>query len=663
MLEPLSQTEIAFRDTLVTKATGVALDRLGVLFGFPKLGIFERSVFRKALLEVAYGRRGTYRMLFLVLEHLFDQYSQRRGVYNVTLDPANPHALIYREGGAPAFDCEQTGRYIRVQSPTFGSKVYYSQHLKDGVLYLNPIDNPAIAGADWSTLTGPEDATAKVIGFLMQEANPGPPMVDGFDAEGNPYHPMSFLPDNTCTIDLFVDKNIWNVPATYLQEDGTVDRLITAPGQPYGGHLMDLYAAANRDMVEFPGSGIEGDVHPESGDPTGEGPHPIYFDAQGGVAAAFTRIIDALLAAGVHLRAYVLEWCTSSSDVRFNPWDTDFDLGNGPQPLPRAWDFGKHGVPPQTKPLVLEMSAYDDEYFIFKNPDTDKDGYSPDTAAIAVDSLGNLILDSDDLYYLQVQVDDEVVGVQIPPPSHAGAVKVDAGGKFSYKNLTSSPSSQGSEVLIGMVPLAIFSEQEALSLIPGQDNLYEETFSSGSPALALPGIGGATTLYPNEFDLFGEGAAGYFKILSDQGAPHYTQLLRLDTNENGELVTEDGFTLDPVISLSDGVNSIRVTEAGEVFEDAGDGEVKIADLQIHCFHNPKGLFPLLELDHIFIESTDQNQPIEHRRSGTPTAGALSTTAPRGRVQVNGMVEGLLTLARGRNIPIDERNNVLELRRR
>lgn len=660
MLEPLSQTEIAFRDTLVTKATGVALDRLGAFFGFPRLGIFERSVFRKALLEVAYGRRGTYRNLFLVLEHLFDQYSQRRGLYNVVLDPANPHALIYREGGAPPFDCEQTGRFIRIDSPTFGSKVYYSHHLKDGILHLNPIDNPAITGADWSSLSGPENATAKVIGFLMQEANPGPPMVDGFNAEGNPYHPLSFLPDNTCTIHLFVDKNIWNVPATYLQENGTIDRLETAPGQPYGGHLMDLFAAANREIVQFPMSGVAEETHPESGDPTGDGPYPIYFDARGGVASAFTKIIDDLLAAGVHLKAFILEWCTSSSEVKFNPWDGDFDLGNGPQSLPSLWDFGKHGVPTESKPLSIEMSAFLDEYFVFVNSEG-KYFYTQEFANLAIDSTGKIILDSDDLYYFQTYLAEDYSIAVIPPPSQAGQMRVNAEGKLSYDELSGNVRFNAS---LGKIPLARFADHTELKLVDGHDNLYEETEQSGTASLIFPAMNQDTTsLYANTFDTFGQGAAGYFKILSDQGAPHYTQLLRLDTNENGDLVTEDGFTLSPVVSLSDGVNSIRVTEAGEIFEDAGNGEVKIADLQIHSFHNPKGLLPLVEFDHIFIESTDQNQPIEHRRSGTPTAGALSTTAPRGRVQVNGMVEGLLTLARGRNIPVNERENVLELRLR
>jgi hypothetical protein len=122
MLIPFSQAETAFRDTLITKAEGVALDTLGIMYGFPRLGIFERKYYRRALREVAFGKRGTYRLFFKVLENLFDQYSERRGRINVTLDPSDPHVLIYREGGAPTFDCSTVQRFIRVESPTFGSK-------------------------------------------------------------------------------------------------------------------------------------------------------------------------------------------------------------------------------------------------------------------------------------------------------------------------------------------------------------------------------------------------------------------------------------------------------------------------------------------------------------------------------------------------------------
>jgi len=160
----------------------------------------------------------------------------------------------------------------------------------------------------------------------------------------DPFHPIDqspendargkdagFHPKNTAQFELFIDEFIWPIPATYMQEDGTIDRALVAPGQPWGGHMMDLIAAANDPTI------------PESGDPYGIGPHPIYFTTGETGAGFFAQMIDNLLASGVWSNTLIMKWC-DTEDLP-NIWGAIFDLGNGAQKLPLEYDFLQHGLP------------------------------------------------------------------------------------------------------------------------------------------------------------------------------------------------------------------------------------------------------------------------------------------------------------------------------
>ena len=647
MLIPLSQAEIAFRDTLITKAEGIALDALGIMYGFPRLGIFERKYYRRALREVAFGRRGTYRMFFKVLENLFDQYSERRGIINVYLDPDHPDKLIYREGGAPTFDCASTQRFIRVTSPTFGSKIYYSQGLTgDGKLSLNPIDTPLVAGADWSSLPGTEEATAKVLGFMIHERNPGPPDVDGNDLNDTPWHTLDFMPEKTCTIDLFVDNFIWSTPASYLQEDGTVDRAIVAPNQPFGGHLMSLYDAANRVVIEYPAAGVASEIHPESGDQD-LGPFPIYLDATGKIAGAFIDVLEGTLAAGVHLTAEIKEWCDDLNNVVFNPFSPDFDLGNGGQGLPDNWDFEQNGIPRNVANREIEAAEHVNEYFIFEDAQSNK-FYLEEKATLALSNTGDVILDDDSFYRLVTIVN----GLEAPLnlSNTDDLLNVNA-----FGILRNIERAQLCEIpVVTFVDANGFDASSELADVAGTD-LKTETAESGAPVIQLPGANRTdndpdtpdtiTRLLPRVLNLFGGGVAGYFQTKDINGDFYWKQDVIL-INDNGVLSTNQGLHFDPPINISNGVNSLVIKEDGSVFEDAGQGEQQAGTFTFGVFPNPNGLIKADFGDVIFKETTAALQPIEHRRSGSPTVGTLGDTATRGRLKINGTIGGGIVLLDG-----------------
>lgn len=351
MLQPYSQAERAYRDTLIRKSDGSAFDAIARYYGFPRLATIDRKYWRQALLHLAYGCRGTLGTTFAVLEAIFDHYAVPRMTHAVQLDPAQPRSLLHLDafavGGAPGWDCGHTGRLIRMVDGPFAGRVYYSEDLVavplPPVLRLADVQTTYWSAADWSDLDAVTTVKVKVIPFMIREPSPGPPWLDGDDSQGDPWHPLSWHPQLSALFEITLDGFLWPVPATYLQADGSVDRTVAAPGQPYGGHMMSLAEAANDPAI------------PEAGDPLGAGPHPIYLSSLGAGAKAVSDLINGILAAGVRVKSPILEWCPGTSVNVFDPiFDLEAATGGAvsaarqqslPLDVEGAWDFFIHGVP------------------------------------------------------------------------------------------------------------------------------------------------------------------------------------------------------------------------------------------------------------------------------------------------------------------------------
>jgi len=363
MLDPISQTESAYRDTLIAKAQGHGFDALARHYSFPRLASISRKYWRRALLALVFGHKGTLGTTFAVLEAIFDFFAEPRMVHRVSVDPAKPTALTHLDafavGGAPGWHCGHTGRFLRCLSPPYLDKLYYSEHLSEGKLYLSGVTTSYWTAADFSDADDEAILQFKILPFTFREPQPGPPWLDGTNDRGEPWHPIrqqlnlpggdeGFRTADTARFEIFIDEFIWPLPATYLQADGTIDRTVAAPGQPYGGHIMDLVAAANDPAI------------PESGDPRGEGPHPIYFSSGTIGAEFFNALLDTILASGVWMDSVVFPWCDEPGANVFDPiFDLDATKDNEVnagrlQMLPgfgdraaqeHPWDFQNHGLP------------------------------------------------------------------------------------------------------------------------------------------------------------------------------------------------------------------------------------------------------------------------------------------------------------------------------
>lgn len=104
---------------------------------------------------------------------------------------------------------------------------------------------------------------------------------------------------------------------------------------------------------------------------------------------------------------------------------------------------------------------------------------------------------------------------------------------------------------------------------------------------------------------------GFFQVELPDGETAYTRSGSFQINQDGELVTTQGFRLEPGIVVPDDAISIEVNESGEVLAHL-PGQVNMANLgqiQLATFVNPAGL-----------EAIGDNLMVETEASGNANVG-------------------------------------------
>jgi len=166
-----------------------------------------------------------------------------------------------------------------------------------------------------------------------------------------------------------------------------------------------------------------------------------------------------------------------------------------------------------------------------------------------------------------------------------------------------------------------------------QDLLYQNLRRTGSqsaddgsivPAGVQIGLGvktaavyriteqGNLTLTENSLDLAINGR-GYFQIDLPNGETAYTRAGTLQLSESGQIVTVDGFTVQPGITVPENAIDISVNSSGEVLVKV-DGQVapqNVGQFELAIFANDAGLLAIG--DNLFVE--------------TPASGGAATGTP------------------------------------
>jgi flagellar basal-body rod protein FlgG len=97
----------------------------------------------------------------------------------------------------------------------------------------------------------------------------------------------------------------------------------------------------------------------------------------------------------------------------------------------------------------------------------------------------------------------------------------------------------------------------------------------------------------NSFDLALIGR-GWFQIEAADGSTLYTRAGAFNTNADGQLVTLDGYTVVPGITVPEDATEVTVSKSGQVFATVAGEQQELGQITLANFVNEAGLEPLGE---------------------------------------------------------------------
>ena len=125
----------------------------------------------------------------------------------------------------------------------------------------------------------------------------------------------------------------------------------------------------------------------------------------------------------------------------------------------------------------------------------------------------------------------------------------------------------------------------------------------------------------NSLDIAIQGR-GFLQILKPDGAISYTRDGSFQVDANGQMVTANGYQLQPTITIPSNAQSITIGEDGVVTVLAGGAATptQVGNIQTVDFVNPTGLQPIG--NNLFLETAASGSP----QTGTPGLNGLGTLA-------------------------------------
>jgi flagellar basal-body rod protein FlgG len=119
---------------------------------------------------------------------------------------------------------------------------------------------------------------------------------------------------------------------------------------------------------------------------------------------------------------------------------------------------------------------------------------------------------------------------------------------------------------------------------------------------------------------------GFFRVQMPDGSTGHTRDGSFQVNETGQLVTKDGYPVDPNITVPIDAESFTITDAGIVTANVNDVNVNLGQLTLDTFVNPAGL-----------NNIGANYYKETVASGAPTTSNPTENGAGGLLQ--GFLEG------------------------
>ena len=118
---------------------------------------------------------------------------------------------------------------------------------------------------------------------------------------------------------------------------------------------------------------------------------------------------------------------------------------------------------------------------------------------------------------------------------------------------------------------------------------------------------GSATQTGNDYDVMIQGK-GYFQIELPSGETAYTRAGNFSLDDQGRLVTTDGYLVQPSITIPQGTTGVSISKAGEVSVTTSGvtAPTVVGQLQLATFANPAGLDA--QGDNLFLESGASGAP-------------------------------------------------------
>ena len=133
---------------------------------------------------------------------------------------------------------------------------------------------------------------------------------------------------------------------------------------------------------------------------------------------------------------------------------------------------------------------------------------------------------------------------------------------------------------------------------------------------------GSMTQTGNKLDLAIDGR-GYFQVQLPSGETAYTRAGNFATNDQGQLVTQDGYLIQPAITIPGNATDISISKSGQVqvIQPGSPAQTTVGTLELASFVNEGGL-----------SAQGSNLFKETAASGPPTTGAPDSEGYGGLVQ-------------------------------
>jgi len=155
---------------------------------------------------------------------------------------------------------------------------------------------------------------------------------------------------------------------------------------------------------------------------------------------------------------------------------------------------------------------------------------------------------------------------------------------------------------------------------------------------------GSMTNTDNTLDLAVQGK-GYFQILLPSGQTAYTRAGAFQLSPAGQIVTQDGYTVQPGITVPNNATGVTINASGQVQIklDGQTAQSTAGQLQLATFPNDAGLEA--QGDNLFLETPSSGTPVVANPASTGVGSVLQGFLESSNVNVVSEITNLISAQR------------------